>query len=174
MPLNLLVCAVAVIAIVCAGWDQGTGPCIALREPQCVGHFGAGPKEDLVRCLPTERWMWHLRVVLVDVEFDHCTNTRHRIQGVQIRRAHPLLHVLGQTHARRLRQERQRCRSGGARSRYLSLCTADSLKDTESSRDTSGIGPTAPNNRGCRPSMDRARTRGVPKVIANPQAASRW
>ena len=79
MPLNLLVCAVAVIAIVCAGWDQGTGPCIALREPQCVGHFGAGPKEDLVRCLPTERWMWHLRVVLVDVEFDHRTNTRHTV-----------------------------------------------------------------------------------------------
>jgi len=58
-------------------------PRIALRERQFLGHFGAGPKEDLVRCLPTERWMGHLRVVLVDVEFDHRTNTRHRVQGVQ-------------------------------------------------------------------------------------------
>jgi len=58
-------------------------PCIALRERQFLGHFGAGPKEDLVRRLPTERWMRHLRVVLIDVEFDHRTNTRHRIQGIQ-------------------------------------------------------------------------------------------
>jgi hypothetical protein len=42
-----------------------------LRQRQFLGHFGAGPKEDLVRCLPTERWMRRLRVVLVDVEFDH-------------------------------------------------------------------------------------------------------
>jgi hypothetical protein len=27
--------------------------------------------------------MRHLRVVLVDVEFDHRTNTRHRVQRVQ-------------------------------------------------------------------------------------------
>ena len=32
-------------------------PRIALRERQFLGHFGAGPKEDLVRCLPTERWI---------------------------------------------------------------------------------------------------------------------
>jgi len=39
--------------------------------------------DAMVRYLPTERWMRHLGVVLVDVEFDHCTNTRHTIQGIQ-------------------------------------------------------------------------------------------
>ena len=63
--------------------DHAGCPRIALRERQFLGHFGAGPKEDLVRCLPTERWMRHLRVVLVDVKFDHRTNTRHKIQGIQ-------------------------------------------------------------------------------------------
>ncbi|HEX7508788.1 MAG TPA: SUMF1/EgtB/PvdO family nonheme iron enzyme [Polyangia bacterium] len=43
----------------------------------------ATAKEHLVRRLPTERWMRHLRVVLDDVEFDHRTNMPHRIQGIQ-------------------------------------------------------------------------------------------
>ena len=58
-------------------------PCIALCQRQFLGHFGAGPKEDLVRRLPNKCRVRHLRVVLVDVKFDHRTNTRHRIQGIQ-------------------------------------------------------------------------------------------
>ena len=57
------------------------GPRMAFRQRQVLGHFGAGPKEDFVRCLPTERWMRHLRVVLVNMELDHRTNPRGRVQG---------------------------------------------------------------------------------------------
>jgi hypothetical protein len=59
------------------------GPRMALRQSQFLGHLGAGPKEHLVWRLPAERWMRHLRVVLVDMELDHRTNPRGRVQGVQ-------------------------------------------------------------------------------------------
>jgi hypothetical protein len=56
------------------------GPCIALGQGEFAGHFGAGPKEHLVRRLSTKRWMRHLGVVLVDVEFHQRVNTRRRVQ----------------------------------------------------------------------------------------------
>ena len=45
---------------------QACSSCLALGQGVFLGHFGAGPKEHLVRCLPTERWMRHLCVVLLN------------------------------------------------------------------------------------------------------------
>jgi hypothetical protein len=62
---------------------QARGACIALGQGKFLSHFRARSEEHLVRRLPTRRWMRHLRVVLVDVEFHRRANTRHRVQGVQ-------------------------------------------------------------------------------------------
>jgi hypothetical protein len=59
------------------------GSSMGLGQGEILGYLRPGPEEHLVRGLPAERWVWHLRVVLADVEFHQRTNPRHRVQAVQ-------------------------------------------------------------------------------------------
>jgi hypothetical protein len=60
------------------------GACVALGCHELGGQVGGGAEVRLIWRLAREGRVWHLGVVLLDVEFDQGPETLEGIQGVEI------------------------------------------------------------------------------------------